>query len=145
MTKAMVFQNAIQYFNTGAYPFVAGIQGDKLVFTWDWKNALIVGLAPSIKNEHAYFKCVVDIIGDKKYKITDISGSTTKSVGVNGISMKKDFRMGKQFGMNKTIAIGKDKNNNKVGVVTFDFDSRRIHGPVKQFLENCGLKKKGLF
>ena len=145
MTKAEIIQNALAYFNSGAFPFVAGIEGDRLVLTWDWKNALIVGLDASIKNEHAYFKCVVDIIDDKKYKITDISGSSNQSVGVGGISAKKQIFIGKQVGMSKEIAIGKNRNDNTNGVVTFDFDSRRIHEPLKQYLEGCGLKKKGLF
>ena len=145
MTKTMIFQNALQHFNTGAYPFVAKIEDDKLVLTWDWKNALIVGLDASIKNEHAYFKCVVDIIDDKKYKITDISESSSQSAGVGGITFKKEFRMGSQVGMHKEIALGKNKNTNEKGVVTFDFNTKRIHEPLKEFLENCGLKKKGFF
>ncbi len=134
MTKQEIFNNALATFNTPAYPFYATIENDKLVLTWNWKDVNNLGVLP----EKSTFKCIVEIIDDTKYKITDKS-SESSPFGVKSFS-------GKQIGMSKQVILGKNNLTNESGIFTVEYKSKTIHEPLIKFLESCGLtKKKGLF
>ena len=45
--------------------------------------------------------------------------------------------------MHKEIAIGHNKQDGQTGVVTFDFNTEKIHKPMDQVLQSYGLTKIG--
>lgn len=136
-------------FNTDEYPFICEKTGDnEVTCTWDWENALIVGLG-SVDEVHKSFKHVVTLLPNKRYKAKDISANKTKSMSFSKGNLSfgagSDSFSGHQSGFHKEITFGKNKDTGESGVIKFDFDTKKIKGPVKQFLADNGFKKKGLF
>ena len=136
-------------FNTDQYLFTCEKTGnDEVTFTWDRQNAQIVGLG-SVEDRHMTFKHIVTLLPGNKYKTHDGDESKTKSVSLSsGGSLSfgagtESFK-GHKSGFQKEITFGRNKNTGETGLIEFDFNSKRIKGPVKQFLAENGMKK-GLF
>lgn len=114
----------------------------QLECVWNWKNA-IVASTQGISDEQRMFKSVYTIYPNGVYAVQDISQSSSKGFFGGKFGIGKSAFKGKQIGMHKEIAIGKNKQNGQVGVIGFDFNTEKIHQPMDTVLQSYGLKKQG--
>ncbi len=133
------------YFNSDQrWPFevqnTSSPQALQLTCVWNWKNAVLVSLQ-GISNEQRTFKAVYTIFPNGTYRVQDMSTATNKGLLGGVFSLSKSSFKGKQIGMHKEIAIGKNKQTEQSGVLTFDFNTEKIHKPMDQVLQSYGLKK----
>ena len=52
---------------------------------------------------------------------------------------------GHTAGKSITIGFGKNNDSNESGIVKFKYDTSIIKNEIKNYLQECGYKKKGLF
>ena len=126
--------------------YVITTEDNKIITTVKWMDAVLFS-SDSVTDEMKEFKFIAKLNDDGTWSETDESKSVKKSVGSGGMSMSYSGFKGKQISFNKTIAIGKNKEDGSVGVVKFQFNSEEFKKPVREYLTSCGFKKakKGFF
>ncbi len=144
MNKEQVKQSAFSRFNNPNNFFTVEVNGDDLIFTWNWKNATLFGMT-SISQENREYKYIITLFDNNKYKDRSIDTNKNINVSPGNISFGNSLFTGKQFGVHKEIGIGRNNQTNETGVQMFDFDTRKIQKPVQNFLNECGYTKKGIF
>lgn len=145
--QTMINQVAM-YFNSDIrWPFevrnTSTPQANQFECVWNWKNA-IVASTQGITDEQRMFKAVYTIYPNGSYTVQDISTATNKGFGGGKFSFGKSFFKGKQIGMHKEIAIGRNNQTGQMGLMTFDFNTEKIHKPVEEVLASYGLTKYGM-
>ena len=133
------------YFNSDPrWPFevqnTSNPQVLSLTCVWNWKNAIIAS-TQGITDEQRMFKAVYSIFPNGTYKVQDISMASNKGLLGGVLDMSKSMFKGKQIGMHKEIALGKNKQNGQMGMISFDFNTEKIHQPMNQVLQSYGLQK----
>ena len=142
-----VFEQVMELNNESLHnPFVVSVENGKIVARWRWKDGYFLQF-PDVKitKEVEDYECIVELLPDGKYKMTDKTSQTSAAAGAGGLSLEKKVFVGKSVSFHKEITIGKKNDTGESGIVSFDFNSEKIHSPLKNFLANCGYKKKGLF
>ena len=133
------------YFNSDErWPFTvqntSTPQALQLTCMWNWKNAILIS-TQGVSDEQRQFRAVYTIFPNGTYRVQDISMTSNRGFldGVFGVT--KSMIKGKQIGMHKEIAIGRNNQNGHLGMLSFDFNTEKIHKPMDQVLQSYGLKK----
>ena len=122
------------------------VEGDKIITTVKWMDAVF--FAPdSVTDEVRQFKFIAKINDNNTWLEIDESKAVKKSAGMGGLSMNYSSFKGKEISFNKTIGIGKNREDGSVGVIKIEFNSEEYKKPVSEYLASCGYKKtnKGFF
>lgn len=122
------------------------VEGDKIITTVKWMDAVF--FAPdSVTDEVRQFKFIANLNDNNTWLEIDESKSVKKSAGMGGLSMNYSSFKGKEISFNKTIGIGKNREDGSVGVIKIEFNSEEYKKPVSEYLASCGYKKtnKGFF
>lgn len=122
------------------------VEGDKIITTVKWMDAVF--FAPdSVTDEVRQFKFIAKINDNNTWLEIDESKAVKKSAGIGGLSMNYSSFKGKEISFNKTIGIGKNREDGSVGVIKIEFNSEEYKKPVSEYLASCGYKKtnKGFF
>jgi len=122
------------------------VEGDKIITTVKWMDAVF--FAPdSVTDEVRQFKFIAKLNDNNTWLEIDESKSVKKSAGMGGLSMNYSSFKGKEISFNKTIGIGKNREDGSVGVIKIEFNSEEYKKPVSEYLASCGYKKtnKGFF
>jgi len=126
--------------------YVITVEGNKIITTVKWMDAVF--FAPdTITDEVQQFKFIAKLNDNRTWLEIDESKAVKRSVGMGGFNMNYSSFKGKEISFNKTIAIGKNRDDNSVGVVKISFNSEEYKKPVSEYLARCGYKKttKGFF
>ena len=126
--------------------YVITIDGDKIITTVKWMDALFFAPA-SVTDEVKEFKFIAKVNENGTWLEIDESKSVKKSAGMGGLSMNYSSFKGKEISFNKTIGIGKNRQDGSIGVIKIEFNSEEYKKPVSDYLANCGYNKtnKGFF
>lgn len=143
-TKEQILANATSMLNKPENPWEVKVENDQIIATWKWMDATFFS-PTQISEEVKQFKFIVTLLDNGKWKEKDIINESTASVNGNGLNLNKSFFVGKSFNKSVTIGLGKNNDTGDVGVQKFSFDSTKIKEPIRDFLKNCGWKKKGFF
>lgn len=122
------------------------VDGDKIITTVKWMDAVF--FAPdSVTDEVRQFKFIAKLNDNNTWLEIDESKAVKKSAGMGGLSMNYSSFKGKEISFNKTIGIGKNREDGSVGVIKIEFNSEEYKKPVSEYLASCGYKKtnKGFF
>lgn len=122
------------------------VEGDKIITTVKWMDAVF--FAPdSVTDEVRQFKFIAKLNENNTWLENDESKAVKKSAGMGGLSMNYSSFKGKEISFNKTIGIGKNREDGSVGVIKIEFNSEEYKKPVSEYLAGCGYKKtnKGFF
>lgn len=122
------------------------VEGDKIITTVKWMDAVF--FAPdSVTDEVRQFKFIAKLNDNNTWLEIDESKAVKKSAGMGGLSMNYSSFKGKEISFNKTIGIGKNREDGSVGVIKIEFNSEEYKKPVSEYLASCGYKKtnKGFF
>ncbi|MBQ8249730.1 MAG: hypothetical protein IJY93_07630 [Clostridia bacterium] len=122
------------------------VDGDKIVTEVKWMDAVL--FSPSaVTDEMREFKFIVQVNDDGTWSEIDESKQVSKRIGAGGLSMNYSSFRGKQISFNKTVAIGKNRDDAEVGIVNITFNSEEYKKPVRDYLTANGFKKesKGFF
>lgn len=145
MNKQEVLQGALSL-NGNDKKYSISIEGDCIITTVKWMNAIF--FAPdSVTDEVKEFKFIAKVNDDNTWMEIDESKSIKKSAGLGGFNMNYSSFKGKEISFNKTIGIGKNREDGSVGVIKIEFNSQEYKKPVSDYLASCGYKKtnKGFF
>ena len=116
------------------------VEGDKIITTVKWMDAVF--FAPdSVTDEVRQFKFIAKINDNNTWLEIDESKAVKKSAGIGGLSMNYSSFKGKEISFNKTIGIGKNREDGSVGVIKIEFNSEEYKKPVSEYLASCGYKK----
>ena len=126
--------------------YVVAVEGNKIITTIKWMDAVF--FAPgSVTDEVKEFKFIAKLNDNNTWIEMDETKSVKKLAGVGGFSMNYSSFKGKEISFNKTIGVGKNREDGTVGVIKIDFNSEEYKKPVSDYLASCGYKKtnKGFF
>ena len=126
--------------------YSVAVEGDKIITTVKWMDAVF--FAPdSVTDEVRQFKFIAKLNDNNTWLEIDESKAVKKSAGMGGLSMNYSSFKGKEISFNKTIGIGKNREDGSVGVIKIEFNSEEYKKPVSEYLASCGYKKtnKGFF
>lgn len=144
MDKQSILENVQNDLNQPNQPWEVSVQGDTIIASWKWMDATFFSPA-EINDEIKEFKFIVTLLDNSKWSEKDTSVEKNVSVGANGISFGKSSFSGHQVSKSFTIGFGKDNSTGEVGIIKAKFDSSEIKEAVRNYLKNCGWKKKGIF
>lgn len=126
--------------------YVVTVEGNDIITTVKWMDAVF--FAPEVvTDEVRQFQFIARLKEDGTWLEIDESKAVKRSAGLGGLSMNYSSFKGKEISFNKTIAIGKNRQDDSVGVVKVSFNSEEYKKPVSDYLAGCGYKKtnKGFF
>ena len=126
--------------------YSVAVEDDKIITTVKWMDAVF--FAPdSVTDEVRQFKFIAKLNDNNTWLEIDESKSVKKSTGMGGLSMNYSSFKGKEISFNKTIGIGKNREDGSVGIIKIEFNSEEYKKPVSEYLASCGYKKtnKGFF
>ncbi len=142
--KSKVLEDAKMVLNNESQPFEVNIEGDSIVAKWKWMDAGFFGIGV-ITDEIKEFTFQV-ILDDKgKWHEVDSSKSKKSKFHIKGMSFETSTFKGTSMNKSFTIGFGKNKQTDETGIVQFQFDTKLIKEPIRNYLKNCGWKKAGLF
>ncbi len=144
--KQQVLTGALNALNKPENPWLVTVDGDKIVAMWKWMDATFFGVG-EVTREIRDFKFIVTLLDNGKWKEKDIMTQSSANVDLpkKDISLRKDFFSGHAANKTITIGLGKDHNTGQTGLIKNKFDTAQIKEPVREYLKDCGWKKKGLF
>lgn len=145
-SKEEVLNNALIVLNKPDKPWEVTIANDSIVVKWKWMDATF--FSPNeITNEVKEYSYIVTLTDKGKWTEKDITSETEKNINIG--EGKLEFGSSNFSGhtVSKSITIGFGKNNdsNESGIVRFKYDTSIIKNEIKNYLQECGYKKKGLF
>lgn len=126
--------------------YIVAVEGNQIITTIKWMDAVF--FAPgSVTDEVKEFKFVAKLNDNNTWIEIDETKSVKKSAGIGGFSMNYSSFKGKEISFNKTIGVGKNREDGTVGVIKIGFNSEEYKKPVSDYLASCGYKKtnKGFF
>ena len=119
-SKEEVLNNALIVLNKPDKPWEVTITNDSIVAKWKWMDATF--FAPNeITNEVKEYSYIVTLTDKGKWTEKDIISESI------------------------TIGFGKNNDSNESGIVRFKYDTSNIKNEIKNYLQECGYKKKSLF
>ena len=144
VSKESILQNVQNDLNKPNQPWEVSVEGDSIIAYWKWMDASF--FSPNdITKEVKEYKFIVTLLDNSKWSEKDISTQSNVSFNGSGLSFGTSAFAGKQVSKSFTIGLGKDNTSNTVGVVKAKFDTTEIKKAVRDYLTNCGWKKKGFF
>ena len=143
-TKEQILQNAMASLNKEDQPWQVTVEGDSIIATWKWMNAVF--FAPTeVTDEVKEYKFIVTLLDNGKWKEKDIINESSAGFSKGGFGFNKSSFYGHTYSKSVTIGFGKDKDTGEVGIVKSKFDTSMVKEPIRAFLKGCGWKKKGFF
>jgi hypothetical protein len=140
---------AVPSLNHPDQPFTFGVDGQKIVGTWDIVKA--TSLYPTeVSHLDKDYRLEVELDDEKhSYDYEDDESETQASVDGDGLHVEKEFFRGKEKKKELHFEFG-GVNKTDQGVsmdpVVYSFDTDRIKEPLFAFLEQHGWeRKKGFF
>ena len=127
--------------NDDSKNYVVTVEDDRIITQVKWMDATFFS-PTQITNEMRDFKYVVQLHNNGKYSEIDESVATTTSVSGSGFNKKFSAFKGKSITFNKTIGVGHDNNTGETGIISNTFYSEDYKKPVREFLKQCGYKRK---
>lgn len=144
MDKQVILQNIKNDLNKPNQPWEISIEGNSIVAYWKWMDATF--FSPNdVTNEIKEYKFIVTLLDNSKWSEQDASTQSNVSFNGNGLSFGTSSFSGNQVSKSITIGFGKDNSTGKVGIIKSKFDTSIIKNAIRNYLTNCGWKKKGLF
>lgn len=140
MTKKEILEGALSL-NGDDKKYTVAVDGDKITMSIKWMDAVLF-TADSVSDEMKSFQFIVTLHDDNTWTELDKSKSSNVTVGRGGISGGYSSFSGKSISFNKTIALGKKKDEDEAGIVKFEFNSEEYKKILRDYLESCGCKKK---
>lgn len=140
MTKKEILDGA-QSLNGEGKKYSVTVDGDKIITEVKWMDAVLFQ-ADAVTDEMKSFKFIVTLNDDNTWTELDKTQNSSLKVGAGGISGGYSSFSGKSISFNKTVAIGKKKDEDGVGIVNVEFNSEEYKKIVRDYLEKCGCKKK---
>ena len=120
--------------------YSVAVEDDKIITTVKWMDAVF--FAPdSVTDEVRQFKFIAKLNDNNTWLEIDESKSVKKSAGMGGLSMNYSSFKGKEISFNKTIGIGKNREDGSVGIIKIEFNSEEYKKPVSEYHASCGYKK----
>lgn len=113
----------------------------KLIVSWNCKDAVIAGIN-SMSKEYSLFRYVVTVNDDGTFYGYDIDEEKTAAFRGKWFSGSTSSSIGHMAGYRKEIAFGKNKDDGRFGIRTWEFSTKKIHGPVNNILQELGFTYK---
>ncbi len=139
MDKQSVLQGALNL-NGPDKKYEITVEDDKIITTVKWMDAVFFGPG-TVTDELRNFKFIAKLNDDGTYLEIDESKAATKKVGSGGFGMSYSSFKGKEISFNKTIGVGKNREDGTEGVINITFNSQEYKKPISDYLASCGYKK----
>lgn len=148
LEKEKVLENATKALNKEDQPWEVTVEGEKIIASWKWMDATFFS-AKEVDNEIKSYKCIISFGKDGKYKETDYTSTKSNYVkyqdGKLKIGHSESAFKGKVMQKSFNMGVGKDNKTGNVGIITHKFSTSIIKKAIKEYMEECGWKKAGLF
>ncbi len=144
--KEKVLMDVANVLNKEDQPWEVIVEGDSIIASWKWMNAVF--FQPSeITEEIKQYKFTVTLGKNGKYTEHDQTENKKNNIDFSEgkISFGASTFSGQTTQKSFTIGLGKDKQTDKTGVIVSKFDTQIIKEPIRQYLKDCGWKKKVFF
>ena len=116
MTKKEMLDDVVRVINSGSYPFIAFIHDESLIISFRWKDAISFAAGATMKDIQS-FRYVVILNDDGTFYGYDTDDRTLAKTGINGWAfLRPSSFIGHEIRFSKEIAIGKNRNENNIGI-----------------------------
>jgi len=116
------------------------IEDNKIITTVKWMDAVFFSPG-SVTDEVRNFKYIVKLNDDGTYTDLTESSALKKRAGLSGLGVQYSSFKGKEMSFNRTISLGKNKEDNSVGIVDIKFNSEEYKKVVQDYLKCHGYNK----
>lgn len=135
-----LLQLAVNTLNRDEYPFSVTSDGEQLIAAWKWKDAALWGKG-TVSKEVSRFRYVVKLREDGTFYDFDADEEDVfMAAGSGHINARSRAFTGQKMRFHREIAFGKNAGESRAGLHTYDFSTKQIHEPIRQFLECNGWK-----
>lgn len=145
-SKEEVLNNALIVLNKSDRPWEVTITNNSIVARWKWMDETF--FAPNeITNEVKEYNYTVTLTDKGKWIEKDNTIEIEKNInfGEGKLEFGSSNFSGYTVGKSITIGFGKNNDSGKIGIQKFKYDTSIIKNEIKNYLQECGYKKKGLF
>ena len=142
LTQAQIASIQIKaqdYFKKTHPEWICTIEGPYLVIQLNWMDATYFN-GKGVSHEARIYRHMVEILPNGTFKTMDVTADSEKAIGLDGISLSASSFAGKQFIYHAEAMLGKDNQTGAEGIITYKFNSADVKKPVRQYLEQFGLK-----
>lgn len=136
--KQAILEKACRLLNIEGNPFSAEIDGDRLIVSWRWQDAVQLGVK-SVSKVVSEFRYVVVLNDNGTFYGYDTDSRTVMGAHAGGAYAQTGSFIGHEIRIRKEISLELGDDGLKVGV--YHFSTKLVHDTVKKvFRENLGLK-----
>ena len=145
-TKEEILANIANDLGTADKKWTIDIEGYQIVAYWKWKDGTFIS-TESVTDEIRDYKFIVTLLDNGKWKELDITNDSEKEANLKQgkFSLNKSFFAGNKTQKTFEFSFGKKRDENNFGIQEISFDTNDIKQPIREYLKQCGWKKKGLF
>ena len=148
LDRTQVLSEAPQALNKEDQAWEVTVEGNSLVAVWKWMDATFFAVA-EVDNNIKEFKYTVTLDDKGKYKELDATEQKKTTIGMKdgklSFGTSSSSFKGKTTQKSISFGIGKDNQTGEVGIIKNKFDTSLVKKPIREYLEQCGWKKTGLF
>lgn len=145
-SKEEILANIVNDLSTSEKNWTISVEGNQIIACWKWKDGTFFS-TESITDEVREYKFVVTLLDNGKWKELDITNDTEKGINLSEgkASFNKSFFIGNKTEKSFEFSFGKKRDEDNFGIQKTTFDTNLIKQPIRDYLKQCGWKKKGLF
>ncbi len=145
-SKEEILANIFNDLNINEKNWTISIDGNQIIAYWKWKDGIFFS-PDSITDEVKEYKFIVTLLDNGKWKETDVTNNTSEGISLSSgkASFNKSFFVGNKKEKSFEISFGKKRDEDNIGIQKITFDTDLIKQPIRNYLKQCGWKKKGFF
>lgn len=145
-SKEEILANIVNDLNVSEKNWTISIEENRIIAYWKWKDGTFFS-TESITDEVKEYKFIITLLDNGKWKESDVANDKSKGINMNEgtISFNKSFFNGNKVEKSFELSFGKKRDEDNFGIQKTTFDTNLIKQPIRDYLKQCGWKKKGIF
>lgn len=136
--KAQLLQLAWTLNDNPESKIAVEVNGNWIDVTANWKNCF--ALSSGIKKNQRVYKKMIHIKDDYTYEELDYEGAADINIGLNRVAFHRQLQCGKLKSYSIDYNLGKNLDNNHVGVNIYRFSSAELTNDIHRWLAGHGYR-----
>lgn len=145
-SKQEILANIMNDLNISEKKWTISIEGDQIIAYWKWKDGTYFSTT-RITDEIKEYKFIVTLLDNGKWKEYDTTNENNKGINFNNgkISINQSFFSGNTTQKRGEFSLGKKRDEDHLAIQKDILDTNLIKQPIRDYLKQCGWKKKSFF
>lgn len=144
-SREEILANIANDLNGNDKKYVIYVNGNEIIAQWKWMDGVFFSPS-SITDAVKVYKFIVTLLDGGKWKELDIASETSKGFSLlGGLTFSKSGFIGHMKKKSFDLRFGKNRGEDGIKLQKTIFDTDLIKKPIRDYLKQCGWKKKGIF